>query len=224
MVVLAEDGVDAAEAAAGDTRAVDGHATTTTTECPGVTPTALSVGKNGHAAEGMRLPASLFMAGKTRGGATARTTSGLRASMWASVEVSDARAIAIAVGPSAPATRARDPNPAAGPGVLELAGAVGLLLPQTVRWASSGLDLLRALVCGRRSSQQLFGPPLRQHDEIRIRHARLRVARGNVQVHGQPAAGVQPHPGVAPARGQGRVDDAQVVEDLQAAGLQSLAP
>lgn len=66
MVVLAKDGVHAAEAAAGDTRAVDGHATTTTTGRPGVTPAALALGKNGHAAQGVRRPATVLMVCRTR--------------------------------------------------------------------------------------------------------------------------------------------------------------
>ena len=55
VFVLTKEGVDTAEAAAGDTRAVDGHATPAPTESSSATPAALPVGKNGHAAEGMRL-------------------------------------------------------------------------------------------------------------------------------------------------------------------------
>jgi hypothetical protein len=51
--------VDSAEAAAGDTRAVDGHATPASTQSSSVTPAGTPAGKNGHAAEGMRLPASI---------------------------------------------------------------------------------------------------------------------------------------------------------------------
>ena len=63
VFVLAKEGVDSAEAAAGDTRAVDGHATPAPTQSSSVTPAALPVGKNGHAAEGMRLPASIVRVG-----------------------------------------------------------------------------------------------------------------------------------------------------------------
>jgi hypothetical protein len=58
VFVLAQDGVDSAEAAAGDTRAVDGHATPMPTVSSSVTPAALAAGKNGHVAESVRLPAS----------------------------------------------------------------------------------------------------------------------------------------------------------------------
>jgi hypothetical protein len=63
VFVLAKEGVDSAEAAAGDTRAVDGHATPAPTQSSSVTPAAVPVGKHGHAAEGMRLPASIVMVG-----------------------------------------------------------------------------------------------------------------------------------------------------------------
>lgn len=59
MLILAKDGVDSVEAAAGDARAVGWHVIKTSTGSSSVTPAALSAAKTGHAAEGMRLIASL---------------------------------------------------------------------------------------------------------------------------------------------------------------------
>lgn len=66
VFVLAKEGVDSAEAAAGDARAVDGHATPAPTQSSSVTPAALRVGKTGHAAEGMGLPADVALRRATR--------------------------------------------------------------------------------------------------------------------------------------------------------------
>ena len=61
MFVLAQDGVESAEAAAGDARAVDGHATTAHAVSSGVTPATSPSGQSGNTAEGLRLPDSVLV-------------------------------------------------------------------------------------------------------------------------------------------------------------------